>query len=129
MLATVIALLIFGDAYVTGHSVIDPFTNTINMLGILLPIYHLSKMLTFKDVTIEEKLKVLVYSPLFPAATVLWSLEEQDLSILALFTNEQMQASLFGFPIVANRFQSLNPVLVVILAPIFATLWAKLGEY
>ena len=55
------------------------------MLGILLPVYYFSKMLTSKDVTAEEKPKVLAYLPLFLAAIVFWSLEEQGSSILALF--------------------------------------------
>ena len=56
------------------------------------------------------------------------SLEEQGSSILALFANERTQTSLFGFPIAASWFQSLNPVFVVILTPIFVTLWTKLGK-
>ena len=66
--------------------------------------------------------------PLFLAAIVFWSLEEQGSSILALFANERTQTSLFGFPIAASWFQSLNPVFVVILTPIFVTLWTKLGK-
>ena len=42
--------------------------------------------------------------------------------------NERTQTSLFGFPIAASWFQSLNPVFVVILTPIFVTLWTKLGK-
>lgn len=128
MLAIVVALLIFGGAYVTGHLTIDFFINTISVLGILLPVYYFSKMLTSKDVTAEEKPKVLAYLPLFLAAIVFWSLEEQGSSILALFANERTQTSLFGFPIAASWFQSLNPVFVVILTPIFVTLWTKLGK-
>ena len=121
-------MLIFGGAYVTGHLTIDFFINTISVLGILLPVYYFSKMLTSKDVTAEEKPKVLAYLPLFLAAIVFWSLEEQGSSILALFANERTQTSLFGFPIAASWFQSLNPVFVVILTPIFVTLWTKLGK-
>ena len=84
MLAIVVALLIFSGAYVTGHLTIDFFINTISVLGILLPVYYFSKMLTSKDVTAEEKPKVLAYLPLFLAAIVFWSLEEQGSSILAL---------------------------------------------
>ena len=72
------------------------------MLGILLPVYYFSKMLTSKDVTAEEKPKVLAYLPLFLATIVFWSLEEQGSSILALFANERTQTSLFGFPIAAS---------------------------
>ena len=70
MLAIVVAFTYFGGAYVTGHLTIDFFINTISVLGILLPVYYFSKMLTSKDVTAEEKPKVLAYLPLFLAAIV-----------------------------------------------------------
>ena len=50
-------LYLFCGAYVTGHLTIDFFINTISVLGILLPVYYFSKMLTSKDVTAEENQK------------------------------------------------------------------------
>ncbi len=36
---------------------------------------------------------------------------------------------LFDFTIPAAWAQSLNPIFIVILAPVFATLWMKLGKH
>ncbi|MGK0550913.1 peptide MFS transporter [Enterococcus faecalis] len=128
VIALIVAAVIFGGAAVMGKLTIDFFINTISVLGILLPIYYFTKMLTSKNVTPEEKPRVLAYLPLFIAAIVFWSLEEQGSSILALFASERTQTSLFGIPIAASWFQSLNPVFVVILTPVFVTLWTKLGK-
>ncbi|MGM0124166.1 di-/tripeptide transporter [Enterococcus sp. AZ194] len=126
--ALLIVLLIFGIAYVTNHLTIDFVVNMISLLGILLPVYYFTKMLTSKDVTPEEKPKVLAYIPLFLSAIVFWSLEEQGSSILALFASERTKDSLFGFSVAASWFQSLNPIFVFILTPVFVTLWTKLGK-
>lgn len=76
MLVIVVVLFIFGGVYVIGYLIIDFFINIISVLGILLLVYYFSKMLMFKDVIVEEKLKVLVYLLLFLAVIVFWLLEE-----------------------------------------------------
>lgn len=128
VIALVIVAVIFGTAAVTGHMSVDFFINFISVLGILLPVYYFTAMLRSKDVTGEEKKKVLAYIPLFLSAIVFWSLEEQGSSILALFADERTQRTLFGINIPASLYQTLNPVFVVILTPVFVWLWAKLGK-
>lgn len=76
MLVIVVVLFIFGGVYVIGYLIIDFFINIISVLGILLFVYYFSKMLMFKDVIVEEKLKVLVYLLLFLVVIVFWLLEE-----------------------------------------------------
>lgn len=85
-------------------------------------------MLTSKDVTAEEKPRVWAYIPLFLAAIIFWSLQEQGSSILALFASERTQSTLFGVTIQASWYQSLNPIFIFILTPVFVTMWTKLGE-
>ncbi|MFV0560803.1 MAG: peptide MFS transporter [Enterococcus sp.] len=120
--------IIFGIAYATDHLTIDFFVNSITILGIALPVYYFVKMLTSKDVTEEEKPRVLAYIPLFIAAIFFWSLQEQGSSILALFASERTQSSLFGITIPASWYQSLNPIFIFILTPVFVSLWTKLGK-
>lgn len=119
---------IFGGAQVTGHLTIDFFVNSISVLGILLPLYYFVKMLTAKNVTAEEKPKVWAYIPLFLAAIIFWSLQEQGSSILALFAQERTQSTLFGMNIPASWYQSLNPIFIFVLTPVFVTLWTRLGK-
>lgn len=128
LIAVILVAGIFGIAYATDNLTIDFIVNAISILGILLPIYYFVKMLTSKDVTAEEKPKVMAYIPLFLSAIVFWSLEEQGSSILALFASERTKGALLSFPIAASWFQSLNPIFVFILTPVFVTLWTKLGN-
>lgn len=128
VIALIVIVAIFGGAQVTGHLTIDFFINTISVLGILLPLYYFIKMLTSKDVTTDEKPKVWAYIPLFIATIIFWSLQEQGSSILALFASERTQSTLFGMTIPASWYQSLNPIFIFALTPVFVTLWTKLGN-
>ena len=127
VIALIVIVAIFGGAQVTGHLTIDFFINTISVLGILLPLYYFIKMLTSKDVTTDEKPKVWAYIPLFIAAIIFWSLQEQGYSILALFASERTQSTLFGMTIPASWYQSLNPIFIFSFIPVFVTLWTNLG--
>jgi POT family proton-dependent oligopeptide transporter len=127
-IAFAVALIWFGGAYFLKQLTIDFFINTVSLVGILLPAYYFIKMLTSKNVTAEEKPRVMGYIPLFLASIVFWSLEEQGSSILALFADERTNRTLFGFNIAPSWFQSLNPIFVVILTPVFVALWTRLGK-
>lgn len=127
-IAAAVVVLIFVVAAVMNRLTIDFFINFVSVLGICLPIYYFTKMLTSKDVTFEERQKVRAYIPLFLSAIVFWSLEEQGSSILALFAADRTQGTLWGFNVPASWYQMLNPVFVVILTPVFVWLWTTLGE-
>ena len=67
---------------------------------------------------------------LFLAAVVFWSLFEQGGSTLNLFAarnTDRVIASL-GFEFPATWYQSLNPILIIALAPCFAWGWVRLGR-
>lgn len=126
-LGLLFVVVLFGGAALLGSLTVDFFINSISVLGIFLPIYYFTKMLRSKEVTSEEKKKVRAYIPLFIAAIIFWSLEEQGSSILALFAAERTQATIFGITIPASLYQTLNPLFVVILTPVFVALWTKMG--
>lgn len=55
-----------------------------------------------------------------------WICFEQAGSSLTLFAEYQTNRNLFGFEIPAGYFQSLNPLFIIILAPIFSAVWGWL---
>ena len=57
-----------------------------------------------------------------------WSAFEQAGASLTFFAEEQTNRNLLGFTVPASYFQSVNPISVVIFAPIFAIIWTKLGQ-
>ena len=68
---------------------------------------------------------------LFVANILFWSLFEQagsSLNFLAQDFVRMPDVSIFGWTPTFEVFQSVNPVFIILLAPIFATLWVKLDK-
>lgn len=68
---------------------------------------------------------------LFVANILFWALFEQagsSLNFLAQDFVRMPDVSIFGWTPTFEIFQSINPVFIILLAPIFATLWVKLDK-
>lgn len=57
-----------------------------------------------------------------------WSAFEQAGASLTLFADQQTDRSLFGWEMPASWFQSVNPLAIIVFAPVFAWLWTRLGN-
>ncbi|MGH7956062.1 MAG: peptide MFS transporter, partial [Opitutaceae bacterium] len=64
----------------------------------------------------------------FVAAEIFWAIFEQSGSTIALFGDELTRTTLFGWNFPSAWFQSMNPIFVIMLAPLFAWLWVSLGR-
>ena len=78
--------------------------------------------------TAEEKKRLVVMTVLFLGACVFWSVFEQAGSTLTLFAERSTRNELFGVSFASGKWQSVNSLWVIILAPVFAWLWVKLGN-
>ncbi|MCP8714986.1 peptide MFS transporter [Staphylococcus arlettae] len=139
-LITVIVLILFGlylfILHLNNALTLGNFSVLITFLGIVLPIYIVVNMLVSKQVTKDEKSRVWSYVPLYIASVAFWMIQEQGSTILASFADKKTQlemseltGGLIDFSIPASWAQSLNPIFIVLLAPVFATLWVKLGKH
>jgi POT family proton-dependent oligopeptide transporter len=63
----------------------------------------------------------------FLAAVLFWGAYEQAGSTLNLFADRYTRLETFGFSFPSSWFQSVQPIFVIILAPIFGWLWMRLG--
>ena len=54
-----------------------------------------------------------------------WAIQEQGATILATYADERTQLSFGGIQLQSSWFQSLNPLFVITMAPLFAMLWLK----
>lgn len=81
-----------------------------------------------KTLTALEKKKVAVIFTVSFFVIFFWSAFEQAGASLTFFAEEQTNRDLGFFVIPASFFQSLNSTFVVILAPVFAFLWLKMGK-
>lgn len=63
----------------------------------------------------------------FIAAEIFWALFEQTGSTIALFADKLTRNQVFGWDFPSSWWQSVNSVWVILLAPLFAWLWIKMG--
>ena len=73
-----------------------------------------------KECSKNERNRILVMLFLIACSVLFWALFEQAASSLTLFTDRNvMMGSWFS----AGMFQALNPFFIIILAPVFASIW------
>jgi POT family proton-dependent oligopeptide transporter len=74
-----------------------------------------------------EKQRTLAIIALFVFATLFWAGFEQAGSSLNLFADQFTRNRLLGFDFPSSWFQSVQPLFIILLAPVFAWLWITLG--
>ena len=68
------------------------------------------------------------FIPLFIANAVFWSLFQQIFTVLAVYSDERMNWSIFGWTAPSSWIGSVEPVWIIALSPLFALLWTRLGS-
>ena len=63
----------------------------------------------------------------FLAAVLFWGGYEQAGSTLNLFADRYTRLDVWGFSFPSSWFQSVQPIFVIVLAPVFAWIWTRLG--
>jgi POT family proton-dependent oligopeptide transporter len=65
---------------------------------------------------------------LMGGSVLFWALFEQAGSSLNVFTDRHVDRSFLGLEVPAAVFQSINPIYIVILGPLFAAMWLGLAR-
>ncbi|PRC42760.1 MFS transporter [Mycobacterium sp. ITM-2017-0098] len=75
-----------------------------------------------------ERVRVRAFIPLFVANAVFWSLFQQIFTVLAVYSDERMNWSIFGWIAPSSWIGSIEPVWIIALSPLFAVMWTRLGS-
>jgi POT family proton-dependent oligopeptide transporter len=75
-----------------------------------------------------ERDRLIVALTLTLFAVVFWAFFEQAGSSINLFTERNVDRSIFGKTIVPSVFQSVNPAFILLLAPLFSGAWVRLAR-
>ncbi len=74
----------------------------------------------------RDRIKVILIMSFF--TIVFWMGFEQAAGSMNLFAKNQTDLVFFGWEMPASWLQSVNPLFIIILAPIFASTWIKMGD-
>ncbi|OUM66821.1 hypothetical protein PIROE2DRAFT_59167 [Piromyces sp. E2] len=82
-----------------------------------------------KNLNREERSRIGVIYIIAVFTIFFWSAYEQAGSSLTIIANEQVDRNVFGMEFKTPWFQSVNPLAIVILAPIVAYVWKILNKF
>jgi POT family proton-dependent oligopeptide transporter len=80
-----------------------------------------------EPLTNEEVDRLRVIFMLFVFIVLFWAAFEQAGGLMNLYAAEKTDRMVGAFEVPAGWFQSLNPLFIVLLAPLFSVAWARLG--
>lgn len=126
-----IAVVFVGTLAVLGFSGIiglGGLVDIVSLISAVLPVVYFAVMLSSKQITTVERHRLIAYIPLFLATALFFMLFEQQPNTLANLADADTNLSVLGWQMPASWFQSINSLAIIVLAPLFATLWMKLGE-
>jgi POT family proton-dependent oligopeptide transporter len=107
---------------------IEQLSSTFGVLLLIAVVAFFVWLFRLGSWTSEERKRLIVVAVLFFAEAVFWSVFEQAGSTLTLFAQNNTHNVLFGRAFPSSWWQSVNSILIVVFAPIFAWLWLRLGH-
>ncbi|CEE93841.1 putative Alkaline phosphatase [Xenorhabdus nematophila str. Anatoliense] len=91
-------------------------------------ILYFAYLFLFAGLNRNEKIRLLICFILLVSAALFWSAFEQKPTSFNLFANDYTDRAVLGYEIPAVWFQSINPLFIILLAPLFSGLWFALAK-
>jgi POT family proton-dependent oligopeptide transporter len=123
LLVLVVGLGITGTVKMNPVAISNAATWVIFALAALYFVY----LGFFAGLNAEERKRVVVMFVLFIACAMFWAGFEQAGASLNLFADRYTDLNVFGWDMAAGTLQTINPLFIIIFAPVFAAIWVQLG--
>jgi POT family proton-dependent oligopeptide transporter len=124
----IVALAAVAAVVATGLVTLANLSQVTTGVIVLAAIAYFAVMLRSPKVEAVERIRVRAFIPLFIANAVFWSLFQQIFTVLAVYSDERMNWSIFGWTAPSSWIGSIEPVWIILLSPVFATMWTRLGN-
>ena len=124
--AVLVTLLV---AALAGAIVVDPLSLARISVWVIVAMAggYFAWLFLFAGLDHVEKKRAVVILVLFVACALFWSGFEQTGASLNLFADRYTDRLIDGWEVPAGWFQSVNPVFIIIFAPLFSMLWVALA--
>jgi len=130
--AGVLAIVAFagGVAMLVQRGIVgvETVTSAFSWVYLLVVLAFFAWLFMAGNWTKEERKRLIVIVVLFAGAAVFWSAFEQAATSLNLFAAQNTRTSIFGWTYPSSWFQSVNALMIILLAPVFAWFWVWLGK-
>lgn len=124
----VAVVVVIVVAFVTGLVTLANLSQVTTGVIIVASVGYFAVLLRSPKVSGLERTRVRAFIPLFIANAVFWSLFQQIFTVLAVYSDERMNWSIFGWTAPSSWIGSIEPVWIILLSPLFAIMWTRLGN-
>jgi len=128
-IAVIAALIYYLNAAGIFTFTLQQVVGTTGVLILGLVVVYFAQALIFGPYSTVEKKRLVVIFFLFIGAALFWSGFEQAGSALNLFAADYTDRVIFGWEAPASWLQSINPIFIILFAPVFGWLWLALGKW
>jgi POT family proton-dependent oligopeptide transporter len=99
----------------------------LGVLILVVPIGYLVALLRRKELGATDRVRLRALRWMLLASSVFWILYAQVPALFNSFAKDSVRRVVFGFEVPASWFQSVQPLLLLVLAPVSAVVWVRLG--
>ena len=129
LLGGIVGVVLVGFLLISVFKLtVEQIAGAMGVVIVALALLYLVMQLVSKDLDATEKKRMGVIFVLFVFSAIFWSGFEQAGSSLTLFAEQLTRLNVFGWEMPASWLQSVNPILIISLAPVFAWLWVALSR-
>jgi len=122
--ALIAVLAMGGMLKINAVAMADGATWAMLVLGVV----YFAYLLFFAGLSQVERKRVLVMVALVAASVMFWAGYEQTGASLNLFAERYTDRNILGWEMPAGVLQAVNPIFIILFAPLFAALWIALGK-
>jgi POT family proton-dependent oligopeptide transporter len=117
-------------AALLGVLQVDPVvvSKGLNWALVALAAGFFAYLLFFAGLIGDERKRVVAMIALFIACAMFWAGFEQAGASFNLFAERHTDREMFGWELPAGTLQAVNPLFIILFAPVFAAIWVNLGR-
>jgi POT family proton-dependent oligopeptide transporter len=123
-----VAAVFYAAVGLSGHFTLNWAMIPLTLIGLIVPIWVIARIRRDRSLDTTERSRVSAYIWFFVAAAVFWMIYDQGATTLSIFADSSADNSVLGWEFPVSWYQSVNPVMIMAAAPVFAWLWLWLNR-
>ena len=104
------------------------FAQATGLIVVIVAVLYFGSVMTFACRDKVERHRIFVIFLLFLGAAMFWSGFEQAGSSMNIYARDLTDRVIFGWEVPTGWLQSVNPIFIILLAPVMGFLWVRFGE-
>ncbi|PRQ11696.1 MFS transporter [Corynebacterium sp. 13CS0277] len=121
------ALIIWG-LFATGILTVGRLSDAVSIVSLVAAVVMWLQMYRSSQVSDVERHRLRGYVPMFLSTVAFTALFQQQFTVLAIYTDERLNRTMFGHTITPEWMNSINPIFIIIFAGVFASMWTRMGS-